>query len=121
MTEELIIKYSTHFKKLRCAYVKGMGKAPHKPILLLSLIQLIANGVITSNRIFITSDLLLTFKQNWNNLVETSHTRNFSLPFFHLRSEPFWYLVSKPGKEIVTTSSKSIKSFKNLEESIAFA
>lgn len=38
-----------------------------------------------------------------------------------MRSEPFWYLVSKPGKEIVTTSSKSIKSFKNLKESIAYA
>lgn len=121
MSEEIIIKYSTHFKKLRCAYVKGMGMAPHKPILLLSIIQLIAKGVITSNRIFITADLILAFKQNWNLLVETNHTPNFALPFFHLRSEPFWYLVAKPGKEIETTSSKSIKSFKSLKESIAFA
>lgn len=121
MSEEIIIKYSTDFKKLRCAYVKGMGMAPHKPILLLSIIQLIAKGVITSNRIFITADLMLAFRQNWKLLVETKHTPNFSLPFFHLRSEPFWYLVAKPGKEIETTSSKSIKSFKNLKESIAFA
>ena len=121
MSEEVILKYSTHFRKLRCAYVKGMGKAPHKPILLLSIIQLIARGVITTNQIFITADLILTFKKNWNQLVATEHKPNFSLPFFHLRSEPFWYLVSKPGKEIITTSSKSIKSFKNLKESIAFA
>ena len=121
MTEETITKYSSQFKKLRCAYVKGMGKAPHKPVLLISIIQLISRGAINSNRIFITSDLLLAFKQNWNRLVFTNHKRNFSLPFFHLRSEPFWYLVSKPGKEIVTTSSKSIKSFKNLKESIAYA
>lgn len=121
MNEETIIKYSTHFKKLRCAYVKGMGKAPHKPILLLSIIQLIAKGVITTNRIFITSDLLLAFKQNWNQLVETDHNRNFSLPFFHLRSEPFWHLVTKPGRGLTITSSKSIKSFKNLNETIAFA
>ncbi|MCC8359864.1 HNH endonuclease [Salinimicrobium sediminilitoris] len=121
MTEEAILKYSSQFKKLRCAYVKDMGKAPHKPILLLSIIQLISRGAITNNRIFITSDLLLTFKQIWNQLVITDHKRNFSLPFFHLRSEAFWYLVAKPGKEIVTTSSKSIKSFKNLKESIAYA
>ena len=121
MSEEVIIKYSTQFKKLRCAHVKGMGKAPHKPILLLSIIQLIAKGIITTNRIFITADILLAFKQNWNQLVHTDHKRNFSLPFFHLRSEPFWYLVAKPGKEIITTSSKSIKSFKNLKETIAFA
>lgn len=121
MSEEIVIKYSTQFKKLRCAYVKGIGKAPHKPVLLLSIIQLIARGVITTNRIFITADLILTFKQNWNQLIATEHKPNFSLPFFHLRSEPFWYLVAKPGKEIITTSSKSIKSFKSLKESIAFA
>src|SRR5690606_4231454 len=121
MSEEIIFKYSNQFKKLRRAYVKGMGAAPHKPILLLSIIQLIAKGVINTNRIFITADLMLAFKQNWKLLVETGHTPNFSLPFFHLRSEPFWYLRAKPGKEIETTSSKSIKSFKYLKESIAFA
>lgn len=121
MVDEIINKYFIQLKKLRCASVKGMGKAPHKPILLLSIIQLIAKGVITSNRIFITPELILTFKQNWNQIVETRHSRNFSLPFFHLRSEPFWYLVARPGREIITTSSKSIKSFKSLKESIAFA
>jgi putative restriction endonuclease len=121
MFEEVVIKYSNQFKKLRCAHVKGMGKAPHKPILLLSILQLISRGIITTNRIFITAELLLAFKQNWNQLVHTDHKRNFFLPFFHLRSEPFWYLVGKPGKELATTSSKSIKSFKSLKESIAYA
>ena len=121
MSEEIIIKYSNQFKKLRRAFVKGMGMAPHKPILILSIIQLIAKGVITNNRIFITAELILAFKQNWKLLVDTDHTPNFALPFFHLRSEPFWYLVAKPGKEIETTSSKSIKSFKSLKETIAFA
>lgn len=121
MTEEEIIKYSTYFKKLRCAYVKGMGKAPHKPILLLSILQLIKKGTITSNRIFITAELILEFKRNWKQLVETDHTSNFSLPFFHLKSEPFWYLVPKAGRNYSVTRSKSIKSFKNLRETIAFA
>ena len=121
MTEEVIIKYSSQFKKLRCANVKGMGKAPHKPILLLSIIQLISRGAINSNRIFITSDLLLAFKQNWKQLVETDHIPTFYLPFFHLGSEPFWHLATKPGRELVLTKSNSIRSFKSLQESIAFA
>lgn len=121
MTEEIIIKYSNYFQKLNRGFNKGFGRAPHKPILLLSIVHLISKGLINTNRIFITTDLLLTFRQNWKILVETNHTCNFSLPFFHLRSEPFWYLVAKPGKEIVTTSSKSIKSFKNLCDTIAFA
>ncbi|MCY2685757.1 HNH endonuclease [Salinimicrobium sp. TH3] len=121
MTEELIIKYSSQFKKLRRGPVKDKGLAPHKPILLLSVIQLIAKGIISRNRIFITHELILAFKQNWKILVETDHNPNFSLPFFHLKNEPFWYLVTKPGRELILTSSKSIKSFKNLKETIAFA
>lgn len=121
MSEELIFKYSTQFKKLRRGPVKGMGLAPHKPILLISVVQLIAKGVIKSNRIFITAELILAFNQNWKLLVETNHIPTFYLPFFHLKNEPFWYLVTKPGKEIFLTRSKSIKSFKNLKESVAFA
>lgn len=121
MSEELIYKYSNYFKKLNRGFNKGLGRAPHKPILLLSIIQLISKGIITTNKIFITSDLLLSFRHNWKILVDTNHTNNFSLPFFHLRSEPFWYLAAKPGKKIVTTSSKSIKSFKSLCDLIAFA
>lgn len=121
MSEDLIFKYSNYFRKLNRGFTKNLGRAPHKPILLISLIQLIAKGKITSNRIFITSEILLAFKQNWEQLVTTAHYRNFALPFFHLRSEPFWYLVAKPGKTIEKTRSKSIKSFNNLNDSIAFA
>ena len=121
MSEEFITKYSTYFKNLRRANVKGMGMAPHKPILLLSIVQLIAKGEITTNRIFITPDLLLSFRQNWMLLVETTHISTFSLPFFHLRSEPFWHLVAKPGRQLFVNRTKSISSFKTLSESIAYA
>ncbi len=121
MIEQTLEKYIGFFRKLNRGYNKGLGKAPHKPILLLSIIQLIQNGHISSNRIFITSELLLAFKQNWKNLVETRHKANFALPFFHMRSEPFWFLTTKTGMQLKLTNSKSIKSFKNLNETIAFA
>ncbi len=116
-----IDKYINSFRKLNRGFNKGLGKAPHKPILLLSIIQLIHKGTITSNRIFITPELILTFKNIWNVMVETDHIANFALPFFHMRSEPFWFLVTKPGMELKVNKSKSIKSSKSLRESIAFA
>ena len=119
--EKILIKYIDLLKKLRRAHNKSIGKAPHKPILLVSIAQLIRNNSITSNKIFITPELVLAFKTNWKNFVETQHTPNFSLPFFHLKSEPFWNLVSKPGMQLATTKSKSIKSFKNLNNTLAFA
>ena len=121
MTEELINKYLKDFKKLNRGYSKGLGRAPHKPILLLSVLQLIESGEIRTNRITISADLLLKFKTIWEQLVETSHVPNFALPFFHLRSEPFWFLVPKPGKNLSLTKSKSIKSFRSLKETFAYA
>ena len=112
MIEQTLEKYIRLFKKLNRGYNKGLGKAPHKPILLLSVIQLIQNGHISSNRIFITSELLLAFKQNWKNLVETRHTANFALPFFHMRSEPFWLLTTKTGMQLKLTSSKTSRALK---------
>ncbi|TQI69576.1 putative restriction endonuclease [Gramella sp. Hel_I_59] len=121
MIEESIAKYLNYFKKLNRGYSKNLGRAPHKPILLLSILQLIQDGSIDSNKIFITPELILAFKRNWKQLVDTGHTTNFSLPFFHLKSEPFWYLIPKAGGKISVTKSKSIKSFKYLKENLAYA
>jgi putative restriction endonuclease len=54
----LLNQYANHFKKLNRSSHKVLGKAPHKPILLLSVLQLIRKGEITSNQIAITPELL---------------------------------------------------------------
>ena len=98
-----------------------MGLAPHKPIMLISIIELIQKGFIDTNKIFISPELVLAFKNNWNKLVDTPHIPNFALPFFHLKNEPFWHLATYSGLEGVLTNSKSIKSFKSLKENVIFA
>ena len=117
--DSILLYYLKLFKSLRRDY--SYGGAPHKPILLLSIIQQIQKGLIYSNRIAITPELVLEFKSNWQKLVETPHIENFSLPFFHMKSESFWRLVSKPGVEISKTSSGSVKSLMSLRNSIEFA
>jgi putative restriction endonuclease len=119
MDTEQIQKYILQFSKLKRSATNG--GAPHKPILLLSILSLIRKGEITSNRIEITPGLVLEFKSIWALLVVSQHTANFSLPFFHMRSEPFWRLVTKAGMIIPVTSSNSIKSLGTLKDSIAFA
>jgi putative restriction endonuclease len=114
-------KYIHLLGKLNRAFNKVMGFAPHKPILLLSIFELVQKGEINSNRIFITPELVIAFKDNWKKLVITGHKENFSLPFFHLRSEPFWHLKSKTQFQEFITGSKSIKSFKSLTENISYA
>ncbi|MCW8980459.1 MAG: HNH endonuclease, partial [Altibacter sp.] len=116
------LEYYTHLLlALNRGYNKGFGRAPHKPILLLAVLEQIHKGNYTTNKIFVTPELVLSFKNLFNRLVDTGHKDTISLPFFHMRSEPFWRLVIKPGFELSVTSSKSIKSFKSLVESVAFA
>jgi putative restriction endonuclease len=40
-----------------------MGIAPHKPVLLVSIIELLEKGIITQNKVYINADLVGTFKE----------------------------------------------------------
>jgi putative restriction endonuclease len=111
--------YVSAFKKLKRAHQHG--GAPHKPILLLSILEGVSRDEIPSNKILITPELILCFKELWSKLVQSPHQLNFALPFYHMRSELFWKLVCKPGNEISLTSSRSIKSLVSLSESLQYA
>lgn len=90
-------------------------------MLLLAILELVRKGEISHNRIAITPELVLEFKSIWSRLVVTPHIPNFALPFYHMKSEPFWKLVTYGGMEIPVTSSNSIRSLNALKETVAFA
>ena len=116
---EFLEKYSRLIGKLKRAYQNG--GAPHKPILLLAILKSVESKVITSNRIYITPELIMNFRELWSKLVTTKHQMNFALPFFHMQSEPFWRIITKPGAFVPLTSSHSIKSLGSLNENIQYA
>jgi putative restriction endonuclease len=119
--EKVLLEFIKKIGSLNRATVNGL-KAPHKPILLLSVIESIAFGEIVENKIEISPLLVARFKDNWNRLVNTNIFQpNFSLPFFHMQKEGFWKLKTYFGKEILITSSHSIKSFSQLKESVAYS
>ncbi|WP_165929555.1 HNH endonuclease [Pseudocnuella soli] len=121
LTMDLLSSYVRKFTKLKRGNVQGM-KAPHKPVLLLAVIDGIEKKNIRSNQIQISPELVANFKDFWSQLVRDSRfSENFSLPFFHLRSDGFWHLQTLPGREISLTSSHSIKSFTHLKEVINYA
>lgn len=99
------------------------GPAPHKPILLLAVIEAFEKGEIINNWIEPAGELLIHFRNIWDKLVVTGHTPNFSLPFFHLKNEKgkFWELITFPGKKLPVTNSNSIKSYRALVDCVAAA
>ncbi len=87
MFDKILDYYIYAFSNLNMGGGKITEKAPHKPILLLSIIQAYENKLLTTNQIPISPELTGIFKTNWNLFVTTSHTLGFALPFFHLKNE----------------------------------
>ncbi len=102
---------------------RDRNKAPHKPVLLLSLIHEVEEGRITDNKVFITPELLATFKETWSRLAEGNWQCKFFLPFYHMQNDQpkFWFLETEPGASVVLTSSYSPKSVSSLIDAVKYA
>ena len=74
-------------------------RAPHKPFLLLSILDLAAQGQIDSPFIEPSFDLIERFARYWDLVRPPSGKCNLAYPFYHMQSEGFWRLVPKPGQE----------------------
>lgn len=109
--------YKQCFLTMKRAFVKGYS-APHKPILLLAICDLIEEGEIQDNRIFLSTTLEKRFERLWKIYVDSDETIindsvaeelfegatktypfkcNIANPFFHLSTESFWSLVKAPN------------------------
>lgn len=106
--------YCQRFRELNVSKT-AQGEALYQPILLLSVIDLIALGLIKNHYIFITEDLRNTFN-NYRDILtaqtnvideRTKNKSSLSLPFFHLQNEQgFWHLDYKPEYHQVVQINK---------------
>ena len=91
-----------------------MNRAPHKPLLLLSVLDQFEQGVVESNLIELTSDLGELFSQYWVKIAPSARRGNIVLPFFHLRSEGFWHLFPRANQEETLTATSQMSSLSQL-------
>src|SRR5512137_1852936 len=78
-------------------------KAPHKPILLLAVLDLVHRGVIISPFIDVTGDLVELneiFNLYWRRFILLGQSSSIVFPFFRLDRETFWELVPQTGTTI---------------------
>jgi putative restriction endonuclease len=115
-------KYITQFTRLRRApgqpwSYATRNRAPHKPLLLIAVMDLITRGVITSSFIDVTGDLVELnelFTGYWRRVVPLAQTSSIAFPFSRLHNEPFWKLVPVSGKEITPAAINNISSVSQL-------
>ena len=82
-------------------------KAPHKPLLLLAVLDLVHRGVITTPFIAVTADLVELnelFNLYWRRIIPLGQTSRIAFPFSRLDREPFWTLVPQSGKAMTDTN-----------------
>ncbi len=76
----------------------GSHERPHKPVLLLSIIDLLDRGVITRNEVPLSPELVTTFKRYFAVVKKQDDQPTIQNPFFHLCGDKFWQLVPVPGE-----------------------
>jgi len=124
MDERTRAKYANRFASLRTDKSRSRwsdatrNRAPHKPLLLLSVLDLFERGEIASNLVELSPDLGELFTRYWEKVMPFSQRVNLALPFFHLRGDGFWHLLPQPGKEQALSSASQIRSLSRLEETI---
>lgn len=112
MVDAIFDKYADLLSGMNRAVVKGY-KAPHKVVLLMSICDLVAEGDILDNKIYLTTHLEYKFKELWKKYVDSDEKIvydkvaeelfggekktypfkcNIANPYFHLSGEPFWTL-----------------------------
>ncbi len=91
-------------------------RAPYKPFLLLAVMDLIAQGIIQTNFIEFSADLIDIFDLYWDRVMGQEKASNPVLPFFHLHRDGFWHLVPVPGKEQVLADMPQIRSIGPLRQ-----
>lgn len=93
------------------------GRAPHKPLLLLAVMDLIAEGAIQNNLIELTPELGELFAIYWSRLFPMrKRNGNLAMPFWHLQNDRFWHLIPRPGYESFLQKVPRIHEVSKLKE-----
>lgn len=116
---EILSYYSKRFQRIRVD--RAHGVAPHKPLLLLSVIEMISHKEIQKNEIYLSNELIQKFLKYWSYLGSELHNPDISRPYFHMRSGRFWHLMANPDYEKVISSKVKLKTFLEVKRSIQYA
>ena len=96
-----------------------MHKAPHKPLLLLCVIDSYREDATRANRVEPTFYMEEAFDAYWRLLFGTDNTSTFALPFFHMQHDGFWSLVGVNGNNV--TDPAIARASAPLRKAVAFA
>ncbi len=102
---------------------KRGGIAPYQPLLLLSVIDLIGQGYILDNKIYLTTTLMSVFVKYRSQLSTPNYQADLAQPFFYMSraDQTFWHLKPKPGCEEIVGSGLRLNKVSLLLKNVEYA
>ena len=102
---------------------RGDHERPHKPTLLLSVIDLLDEGSLRTNRVELSDELLGTYQRLFAVVRRFDDQPNIHLPFYHLSGDSFWHLKPRKAGSMVYVrgSVRAPKSVAQLREEAVYA
>lgn len=88
-------------KKLQTLRIdRAKGVAPHKPLLLLVVLELAKSGLVMKRNLHLTPDLAFRFSVYWSIVAHRrSQPPDIRLPFHHTRSSKLWTTLKSDGSD----------------------
>jgi putative restriction endonuclease len=113
-----LVSYADKFARLNVGRV-GDHERPHKPVLLLALLDLFGQGAIKENRITYSPELLELFAEYFDAVRAEGDQPTPINPFFYLRGDKFWHHHPRLGQEAVLRALQAppgIKAFQAISD-----
>lgn len=119
--------YAARFRRLRLNRREDGGHSPHKPCMLLAVLDMAMAGELQDNRIHYDPALLERYLRYFDAARGPSDHANPQFPFFHLqgkltdRTPSFWHLVARPGQEVALAALKTARTPGDITGNVAYA
>lgn len=91
-----IDKFTRYFTSLK-GKVEVNEYSVHKALLLIAICNNVQKGLIDSNVIYLTDELLMEFADVCIEYMGTASSYNIAIPYYYMINEPFWNLIPNEG------------------------
>ncbi len=109
-------EYATAFSKLRVNTAQSIS--PHKPCMLLAVLDLAEAGALERNEIRYLPNLLERYQAYFDVVRTPTDHANPYFPFFHLSREAFWHLVPIAGRGPQLAAMRTARGHADIQANI---